>query len=106
MPNLCQLLLTCADSTEADKISKVLLGKKLVACVREFATKSQFIWKNEVENEDEVMLVMESREDLFDEIEKEVARVHSYDTPVLTATPVTKISKKAEKWLKKSLVKG
>ena len=44
---------------------------------------------------------MESREDLFDEVEREVAKLHSYDTFVLEAVPISKISQKAEDWLKK-----
>lgn len=46
---------------------------------------------------------MESREDFFERIEKVVAEMHSYETFVLTATPVQKISKEAEKWLEKSI---
>ncbi len=34
-----------------------------------------------------------------DQKEAEVAKIHSYETFVLTATPITKISKKAENWL-------
>jgi len=59
---------------------------------------SDFRWKAKIEHSDEVLLQMESREDLFEQVEKEVAKLHSYDTFVLESTPVDKISKKAEKW--------
>ena len=48
-------------------------------------------------------MMMESRADLFDEVEAEVAKLHSYDTFVLEATPVTAISKSAAAWLKREL---
>lgn len=103
MSDYCQLILACRDEAEASAIARALLDQKLIACSRQIATKSQFIWKGEVEKADDVILVMESREDLFDEIEKIITKLHSYDTPVLTATPITKISKKAQKWLNNTL---
>jgi periplasmic divalent cation tolerance protein len=99
-----QLWLTCADKKEADKLADTLLVKHLVACVKQLPVGSKFRWQGKIEETKEVMLVMESRLDLFDEIEKEVAKNHSYDTFVLEATPAVKLSKKAENWLKKETV--
>ncbi|OGL30463.1 hypothetical protein A3F37_01150 [Candidatus Saccharibacteria bacterium RIFCSPHIGHO2_12_FULL_41_12] len=99
----CQLWLTCTDQKEADKIAKALLEKRLIACAKQVAITSDFIWEGKIERNNEILLIMESREDLFDEIEAEVAKLHSYDSFVLTATPITKVSKKAQKWLDKEL---
>ena len=98
-----QLWLSCADKAEADKIAKVLLDKKLIACAKQLPVRSSFTWENETSTSEEIWMSMESREDSFDEIEAEVAKIHSYGTFVLTATPITKISKKAKKWLNQSL---
>jgi uncharacterized protein involved in tolerance to divalent cations len=46
---------------------------------------------------------MESAEDLFDEIEAEVAKIHSYDTFVMTQIPITNIGKDARKWMEENL---
>lgn len=105
MPAFCQLWLTCKDKAEANKVAKLLLDKKLVACAKQVSVSSDFIWKSKIESGKEVLVLMESREDLFGEIEKEVARLHSYDTFVLQAARITKISKKAAKWLDDSLKK-
>lgn len=99
MTNYCLLWLTCKDGQEADKISDTLLVKHLAACVKQFSVKSSFHWKNKVESSDEVLLMMESRLDLFDKVEAEVRKIHSYETFVLNATPIAKISKKAAVWL-------
>ncbi|MBI2592345.1 divalent-cation tolerance protein CutA [Candidatus Saccharibacteria bacterium] len=101
--NFCQLWLTCADKAGANKIAKTLLDKRLVACVRQIPVASDFHWRGKIQHANEIMLLMESRGDLFDEIEREVAKLHNYDTFVLEATPVTKISKKAGQWLKGEL---
>jgi len=99
----CQVWLSCADKAEADKIAQALLDKRLIACAKQLPVKSTFSWEGKTAKSEETWMSMESREDLFEEIEAEVAKLHSYDTFVLTATPITKISKEAETWTKESL---
>lgn len=99
----CQLNLTCASKKEADKITKSLLEKRLVACAKQAPVESSSWWNDKIENTDEILLIMESREDFFNEVEKVVSRLHSYDTFVLSAIPITKISNKAEVWLEETL---
>jgi periplasmic divalent cation tolerance protein len=105
MAKNCQLLLTCADKAEADKIASALLREKLVACVKQMSVGSDFLWKGKIDHNDEVLLVMDSREDLFEQIEAEVDRLHSYETFVLQAVPVIRVSKRADSWLQKNLKK-
>lgn len=132
--NFCQLWLTCADEKEASEITRSLLVKRLVVCAKQIPVTSDYWWEGEalrskssyakatedtlhrpsrryakegkIKHSDEVLLVMESREDLFDKVEKEVAKLHSYDTFVLESIPISKISEKAASWLKKELSHG
>ena len=106
MARFCQLWLTVGSKEGADKITNTLLVKHLVACTRQIPASSAYWWKGKIENSNEVLLQMESREDLFEQVEKEVAKMHSYKTFVLEATPVSKISKSAAKWLKSELKNG
>lgn len=101
--SFCLVWLSCADNAEADQITEVLLDKKLIACAKQLPVKSSFSWENKTSTSEEIWVSMESREDLFGEIEAEVAKLHSYDTFVLTSNPITKISKKAESWMKENL---
>ncbi len=103
MPGFCQLWLTCKDRAEADLISQSLLDLKLVACAKQVSVDSHFLWKGEKANNHETLLVMDSREDLFEKVEREVAKLHSYDTFVLQSIPVTKLSKDAQTWLEQEL---
>lgn len=103
MTNFCQLQLTCANKEEAATIKNTLLVKHFVACVRETPVKSTFHWQGKIEHSDEIMLLMESRVDLFDKIEAEIKKLHSYETFVLKAVAVDRISKEAEQWLKEEM---
>ncbi len=97
------LFLTCANDEEADKITRALLEKRLIACARKMPVSSSFWWKSKIDKADEIMLMMESVEAKFEAIEHEVRKLHSYETFVLTAIPVTKTSKGVEEWLQREL---
>jgi periplasmic divalent cation tolerance protein len=97
------LLLTCADKKEAEKISQSLFKKKLIACAKKMPVSSSFLWKGKIDSENEVLLVMESMEAKFKEIEKEVRKLHSYETFVLVSLPVNQVSTGVTEWIKEGL---
>ena len=100
----CYLYLTC-DSKEANSLIDLLLKKRLIVCAKKVPVNSTYWWKGEIEKANEIMLVMESAEELFDKIETELKEVHSYDTFVLKAVPMTRVSKDAQKWMEENLKK-
>lgn len=95
--------LTCADDAEADRISKVLLKKRLIACAKKLPVFSSFLWKEKIDNAEEVLLMLESVEENFNKIHGEVKKLHSYETFVLFSLPVGQTTKGVEIWLKKEL---
>ncbi len=94
------LFLTCANAEEAKTISHALLESKLIACVRQSPVSSSFWWENKIQTDEEVLLMMESIEEKFDQIETKVTELHSYDEYVLTAVQVLRTTPGVEKWLK------
>jgi len=101
MTDFCQLQLTCADKEEANKIASTLLVKHLVACVKQMPVNSTYWWQGKMEVSDEIMLIMDSKPQLFAKIEAEIAKIHSYDTFVLQQLPINKVSEKVKAWLEK-----
>ena len=97
---LVELVLTCGSWQEAQRIVDHLLEKRLIACAEFLPIKSKFHWQNALQEADEVKLLMHSAAHLFDEVEAEVAKLHSYDTFVLIAMPVSHISEAAAQWFK------
>jgi len=97
------LFLTCTNKTEADKISDVLLDKRLVVCIKKFPVSSDYLWKGQKNSANEVLLIMESEERLFEKIKKTVKTLHSYDMPVLLSIPITKAPTGIFNWFKKEL---
>ena len=95
--------LTCSNNEEADKISKILLEKRLVACIKKLPIESSFWWKGNIDKANEVLLMLESVEENFEKINTEVKKLSSYETYILFCVPVTKTTKEVERWLKEEL---
>lgn len=97
------LLLTCPNQTEADKIAAALLKKRLVACAKKIPVASQFWWEGKIEKAKEVLLLLETREDMVPKIESAVRPLHSHKTFVLLALPISHASPGVADWINESL---
>ncbi len=98
--------LTCRDKIEADTITNALLEKRLVACVKQSKVDSTYRWEDKIENASEVLLMMESTDEMFEAIDNVVKELHSYEEYVLTATVVSKSNQGVTEWIKESLNYG
>ncbi|KKP50398.1 MAG: CutA1 divalent ion tolerance protein [Candidatus Roizmanbacteria bacterium GW2011_GWA2_33_33] len=96
----CLLFLSCKNIKEADSISIQLLKEKLIVCTKKISIDSSYLWKNKIESNQEVLLIMDSIEKNFEKIDKEVKKIHSYKVYTLLMTEVNKININAFKWLK------
>lgn len=99
----CQLYLTCANAAEATEIANTLLVKQLIVCAKQLPVKADYRWQGKLAAAEEILLIMDSRLDLFDEVEKVVAKLHSYETFVLQAVPIGRLSTAANRWYMKEL---
>ena len=97
------IFLTCADEIEADKIADSLLDKRLIACAKKLPINSKFWWKGEKDNTNEVLVLLETVEEKFSEIEQEVKVLHSYETPMLFSIQVGNTTAEVTSWLEESL---
>lgn len=99
----CYLYLTCASKAESEKIATHLLQQRLIVCAKHIPIRAAYWWRGKIESGNEILLAMESRPGLFEEIENEVASLHSYGTFVLEAVPVSNVSKAASRWMDDNL---
>ena len=103
MRQYTQLNLVCENAEEATKIADALLEHRLIVCAKQVPVESKFWWKGQLETASEVLLNMDSSEDLFFAIEAEVGRMHSYDTFVLQQLPLVGLSSAAQEWMDENL---
>ena len=84
------LLFSTCNASEADRIARHLVESRVAACVNIVpGVRSVYRWQGEVTVDEEALLVIKSRRDLFAALEAELRKVHSYEVPELVAVPVT-----------------
>jgi periplasmic divalent cation tolerance protein len=98
------VIVTTASKPEAEKISQTLLEAKLIACANILGpVASHFNWGGKIESAEEFLLLLKSRQDLFEEISKTVKALHSYEVPEIVALPIVAGDKAYMDWLNKTL---
>ncbi len=102
------VLLTCGNSTEARRIARRLVERRLAACVNvlEARVESTYRWKGKVETANEYLLLVKSSRKSFPALCAEIERLHSYDVPELIAVPIAQGSSGYLSWLDESLRAG
>jgi periplasmic divalent cation tolerance protein len=98
------VLSTCASQEDAEKISRHLLERRVAACVSILPGAQSFYWWQEaIEQSAEFLLIIKSRADLFDELQRAVAEVHPYEVPEVLALPVGSGAQSYTAWLDREL---
>jgi len=91
MTNVLVVFVTVGNGDEAFTISRTLVEEKLVACVNIVPQiRSIYWWKEEVCDDQEVLLVMKTPTTMFDSLQNRVRELHSYEVPEIVALPVEK----------------
>ncbi len=79
-------LVTIDDLAKAGEIARRLVEARLVACVNIIPEiRSIYLWKGEVHDETERLLIMKTREDLFDKLMTVIKGLHPYEVPEIVA---------------------
>jgi periplasmic divalent cation tolerance protein len=98
------VLSTTGNIDEAEKIAEQLVGKHLVACVNIVpAIRSIYWWKNAIQKDDEVLMIIKTSREKFNEVEETIRSLHSYEVPEIISFPLENGSEGYLKWLGDSL---
>ena len=98
------VFMTAANREEAARLADKLVEARLAACVQILPEmESVYRWQGQIERQQEVLLIAKTTLARFDELEKEVRALHSYETPEIVAIPLANGSKPYLKWLKESV---
>jgi periplasmic divalent cation tolerance protein len=83
------LFITTAADEEAQLISRVLLERRMAACINIVpGVSSLFWWQGSIDSAQESLLIVKTRASLLDDIVQLVKRIHSNDIPEIIALSV------------------
>jgi periplasmic divalent cation tolerance protein len=86
--------ITTSSKEESKTIGKKLVEEKLAACVNIISSiESIYLWKGQIEEDNESLLIAKTKSENIDKIIKRVKEIHSYETPAILAIPIIEGSK-------------
>jgi len=104
MKDYIQVFTTTESKEEAEKIARGVVGKRLAACTQIIGPiKSIYRWKEKIEEEEEWLCIMKSLNDLYEQLEKVIKEIHSYEVPEILALPVVAGNQAYLEWLNKEV---
>ena len=83
------VLVTTPNREVAESIARRLVEARLAACINIVdGIKSMYWWKGRIEEGNEVLMIIKTRLDLFNELVEKVKKNHVYEVPEVIALPV------------------
>lgn len=94
------ILCTVPNLETAQQISHLVVSEKLAACSNIVPDlKSIYLWENSVQKDAELLLIMKTRAELYDQIELKIRENHPYSIPEIIAIPIIKGNSHYLKWI-------
>ena len=91
---------TVPNRKEGKEIAKALVENGLAACVNILdKIESVFSWDGELNEEKEAMLIIKTKQELFDKIKLVIQKLHSYTVPEIIALPIVQADETYLKWI-------
>lgn len=90
MSQVLFVYVTASDLEEAERIGEAVVDARLAACANVLdGMRSIFRWQGSVQKGREAILILKTREDLFDDLKQRIIELHSYELPCVVAMPIT-----------------
>jgi periplasmic divalent cation tolerance protein len=89
MTDILIVFVTCGSSKQAEDMAKTLVTEKLAACVNVLpGIRSCFEWKDKIDWAEEVLLLIKTTKQRYQDLESRVRELHSYEVPEILAVPI------------------
>lgn len=95
------IISTVPNEDVARDLSKILLEKRVAACVNIIPkVRSNYWWNGSIENSEEIILLIKTTEDKYDQLEDLIRKNHPYEIPEIIAFEIKKGFNKYLNWIK------
>lgn len=100
MSKVIMIFSTASSLDEARRIGQTLVEEGHVACCNIVqSVESIFKWQGKLCVEHEVLMILKTKDDKFDIVEKRIKQLHSYEVPEIIAIPLSEGSKNYLDWV-------
>ena len=85
---------------EAERVGRVLVERRLCACVNILPGMiSHYWWQGAIERGEEVVMIIKTRASFAERVSAAVKEMHSYSTPAILVLPLESVDKPYLDWL-------
>ncbi len=99
-------MVTCSSRAEARKLAKLVLSKKLAACVNILGgLESHYWWQGKMEQARECLLLIKTTGERKGSVTRVIKSAHSYEVPEVIFLPVVQGERNYLNWIRKSVKK-
>ncbi|MGD9022611.1 MAG: divalent-cation tolerance protein CutA [Deltaproteobacteria bacterium] len=100
MNTYLQVVTTTQNREDANKIARLLVEKRLAACVQLCGPiESIYWWKENLETTAEWICYIKTHRNLYDKVEEAIKTIHPYETPEIIALPIVSGSHEYLEWI-------
>ena len=91
---------TWPSTVEAEKAGKVIVERRLAACVNILPGMiSHYWWEGKLERGEEAVMIIKTRASLASAVSDAVKELHAYTTPAIVVLPVESVEQNYLGWL-------
>lgn len=91
---------TFENKSDGEKISRLLLGEKLIACAQlSSPITSYYRWEGEITASTEFTLTVKTTEPLCEKVKTRLKEIHPYELPEIVVQTVTESSVEYMQWV-------
>ena len=84
----CVIFTTTGNLQEAENMARMLVSRKLAACVQITDVSSTYMWQGELRKEPEHLLLIKTLSSRFADIQAVILETSSYEVPEIVQLPV------------------
>jgi periplasmic divalent cation tolerance protein len=100
------VFVTAASEEEAARIGRAVVEAGLAACANVLpGIRSIFRWEGKISEEQESLMLLKTRANLFEELVGAIKKLHSYKVPEIIGLPIGKGSADYLKWIREVTAK-
>lgn len=107
MTDVCTIFTTCGSEETALTIASALVDMGSAACVNILpAVKSYYYYQGGTHLDEEVMLMIKTTRDKFEEVAQTITELHTYEVPEILMCPVEAASAPFQEWIRQAIVRS
>lgn len=88
------------------RVARIVVEKKLAACVNYTKVNSVYTWKNKIQDTTEFLALFKTTSDSKQKLKETIARSHPYEVPEIVELEMDNVSLPYMKWLEESTLQG